>query len=87
MNRMIPRLLALAVVGLVTACASPDPMMPGGPMMHGKADGAAGMPMAAMAPRMQTMQAMHQKMMAAKTPAEMMMDMMADCMPAAPAAQ
>ena len=69
MTRMIRTLLGLAVVGLITACASPDPMT-NGPTMQGKPDAAGGMSMAAMEPRMQAMQAMHAKMMAARTPAE-----------------
>ena len=69
MTRLIPTLLALSVVGLAAACASPDPMA-SGPMMQGKPDGAGGMSMAAMEPRMQAMQAMHAKMMAAQSPVE-----------------
>ena len=69
MTRLIRTLLALSVVGLAAACASPDPMA-SGPMMQGKPDGAGGMSRAAMEPRMQAMQAMHAKMMAAQTPAE-----------------
>ena len=69
MPRLIRTLLALSVVSLAAACASPDPMA-SGPMMQGKPDGAGGMSMAAMEPRMQAMQAMHAKMMAAQTPAE-----------------
>ena len=52
MTRMIRTLLGLAVVGLITACASPDPMT-NGPTMQGKPDAAGGMSMAAMEPRMQ----------------------------------
>ena len=66
MPRLIRTLLALSVVSLAAACASPDPMA-SGPMMQGKSDGAGGMSKAAMEPRMQAMQAMHQKMMAAQT--------------------
>lgn len=69
MTRMIRTLLALSVVGLVTACASPDRMV-SGPMMQGEPDAAGGMSMAALETRMQAMQAMHAKMKAAQTPAE-----------------
>ena len=64
--------VALSVAALATACASPGamnaaPASPGMPSM-------AGMPspstMTTMQPRMMAMQEMHQKMTAAKTPAE-----------------
>ena len=62
-------LAALSVAALATACASPGAMN-AAPASHGMSSMATPMPVAAMAPRMQAMQEMHQKMMAAKTPAE-----------------
>jgi len=65
----IRTLIALSVATLATACASPGAMnaAPASPGMSGMA---SPMAMSAMEPRMKAMQEMHQKMMAAKTPAE-----------------
>ena len=63
--------VALLVAALATACASPGNQHAGPPStgMAPMTRGAAG-PMAAMDPRMQAMQEMHQKMVNAATPAE-----------------
>lgn len=63
--------LALSVATLATACANPGAMN-GATASPGMANMKMGSPgsMAAMDPRMKTMQEMHQKMMAAKTPAD-----------------
>jgi hypothetical protein len=62
----IRTLVALSVAALATACASPGAMN-ASPGMSGMAAPAS---MATMQPRMMAMQEMHQKMTAAKTPAE-----------------
>jgi hypothetical protein len=64
-------IVALSVAALATACASPGAMndataSPGMAHMNMGSSGS----MAAMDPRMKTMQEMHQKMMDAKTPAD-----------------
>lgn len=63
--------LALSVATLATACANPSAMngAAASPGMANMKMGSTGS-MAAMDPRMKTMQEMHQKMMAAKTPAD-----------------
>ena len=70
MNR-IRIIVALSVAALATACASPGApsgatASTGMPQMNMGSSGS----MAAMDPRMKTMQEMHQKMMDAKTPAD-----------------
>ena len=62
-------LIALSVTSLVAACASPGAMN-AAPASASMPSMSAASPMSAMEPRMQAMQEMHQKMMAAKTPAE-----------------
>ncbi len=62
-------LVALSVVALATACASPAGMN-ASPAMPGMGHEGASMPMAAMEPRMQAMKDMQLKMMNARTPAE-----------------
>ena len=62
-------LVALSVVALATACASPAGMN-ASPAMPGMGHEGASMPMAAMEPRMKAMTDMQLKMMNAKTPAE-----------------
>jgi hypothetical protein len=68
----IRTLAALSLAALATACASPGAndtaSAPG--MSPGMSHGGAPMPMAAMEPRMKAMKDVHQKMMAAKSPAE-----------------
>lgn len=66
---VIRTLISLSVATLVTACANPGAMN-AAPASPGMSSMAAPMPLATMEPRMQAMQEMHQKMMAAKTPAE-----------------
>lgn len=63
---------ALSLAALATACASPGATdaAPAAGMSPGMAHGGTPMSMAAMEPRMKAMKDMHQKMMAAKTPAE-----------------
>jgi hypothetical protein len=63
---------ALSLAALATACASPGATdaAPAAGMSPGMSHGGTPMPMAAMAPRMKAMKDMHQKMMAAKSPAE-----------------
>lgn len=63
---------ALSLAALATACASPGATdaTPAAGMSPGMSHGGAPMPMAAMEPRMKAMKDMHQKMMAAKSPAE-----------------
>ena len=75
---------ALSLVALATACASPGATdaTPAAGMSPGMSDSGTPMPMAmaTMEPRMKAMKNMHQKMMAAKSPAErqaMMADHMA----------
>ena len=62
-------IIALSVAALASACASPGAIdaAPASPVMSNMA---APAPMAAMEPRMEAMQDMHQKMMGAKTPEE-----------------
>ncbi|MDO8280481.1 MAG: hypothetical protein Q7T63_20490 [Burkholderiaceae bacterium] len=64
----IRTIAALSLAALATACASPGAIdaTPAAGMSHGGTP----MPMAAMEPRMKAMKDMHQKMMAAKSPAE-----------------
>ena len=62
-------LIALSVTSLVAACASPGAMH-AAPGSTGMPNMSAASPVTTMEPRMQAMQEMHQKMMAAKTPAE-----------------
>jgi hypothetical protein len=68
----IRTLAALSFAALATACASPGATdaAPAAGMSPGMTHGGAPMPMAAMEPRMKAMKDMHQKMMAAKSPAE-----------------
>lgn len=63
---------ALSLAALATACASPGATdaTPAAGMSPGMSHGGAPMPMAAMEPRMKAMKDMHQRMMAAKNPAE-----------------
>ncbi len=63
---------ALSLAALATACASPGATdaAPAAGMSPGMSHGGAPMPMAAMEPRMKAMKDMHQKMMAARSPAE-----------------
>lgn len=63
---------ALSLAALATACASPGATdaAPAAGMAPGMSHGGAPMPMAAMEPRMKAMKDMHNKMMAAKSPAE-----------------
>ncbi len=63
---------ALSLAALATACASPGApdATPAAGMSPGMSHGSAPMPMAAMEPRMKAMKDMHQKMMAAQSPAE-----------------
>ena len=63
---------ALSLAALATACASPGATdtAPAAGMSPGMSHGGAPMPMAAMEPRMKAMKDMHQKMMAAQSPAE-----------------
>ena len=74
---------ALSLAALATACASPGATdaTPAAGMSPGMSHGGAPMPMAAMEPRMKAMKDMHQKMMAAKSPAERQ-SLMADHMKA-----
>lgn len=64
----IRTLAALSLAALATACASPGAT--DAASAPGMSHGGAPMPMAAMQPRMKAMKDMHQKMMAAKSPAE-----------------
>ena len=63
---------ALSLAALATACASPGATdaTPGAGMSPTMSHGGTPMPMAAMEPRMKAMKDMHQKMLAAKSPAE-----------------
>ena len=63
---------ALSLAALATACASPGATdaAPAAGMSPGMSHGGAPMTMAAMEPRMKAMKDMHQKMMAARSPAE-----------------
>lgn len=74
---------ALSLAAIATACASPGATdaTPAAGMSPGMSHGGAPMPMAAMEPRMKAMKDMHQKMMAAKSPAERQ-SLMADHMKA-----
>ena len=62
-------LVALSVVALAGACASPGSAS-APPPSSAVADASAAAPMPPMEPRMKAMQEMHQKMMNAKTPEE-----------------
>jgi hypothetical protein len=68
----IRTLAALSLAALATACTTPGATnaAPAAGMAPGMAHGGTSMPMAAMEPRMKAMRDMHQKMMAAKSPAE-----------------
>jgi len=74
---------ALSLATLATACASPGATdaAPAAGMSPGMSHGGMSMPMAGMEPRMSAMKDMHQKMMAAKSPAERQV-LMADHMKA-----
>ena len=74
---------ALSLAALATACASPSATdaAPAAGMSPGMSHGGMSMPMAGMEPRMSAMKDMHQKMMAAKSPAERQV-LMADHMKA-----
>ena len=74
---------ALSLAALATACASPgaSDATPAAGMSPGMSHGGAPMSMAAMEPRTKAMKDMHQKMMAAKSPAERQV-LMADHMKA-----
>jgi len=62
-------LVALSVAALAAACATPGSTN-ASPAPPGVGNAGASMPMAAMDPRMKTMNDMHQKMMSAGTPSE-----------------
>ena len=63
---------ALSLAALATACASPGATntAPAAGLSPGMSQGGTPMRMAAMEPRMNAMKDMHQKMMAAKSPAD-----------------